>query len=94
MLPPSLSPRKSALKAPGIAFDYYYEVANDDESNLTNKQIELIRLIKNEGRILKRNVSKAKYVMNLLDKGHIVEVKEEKRRLKIPNYKYEALQRW
>lgn len=90
MLPPSLSPRRSALRAPGIAYDYYYEVANDNETNLTNKQIELMRLIKNEGRILKRDVSKAKYVTNLLENGYIVEVKEEKRRLKIPNYKYEA----
>ncbi|HHT67611.1 MAG TPA: primosomal protein N' [Erysipelotrichaceae bacterium] len=89
MLPPSLSPRKSSLKAPRIAYDYFYEIVNDDEENLTNKQIELLRFIKREGRVLKREVSKAKYVLKMIETGHIREVKEEKRRLKIPDYHYE-----
>ena len=46
MLPPSLSPRRSSLKAPKIAYDIYFEVIDDNEEDLTNKQIELLRFIK------------------------------------------------
>ena len=56
MLPPSLSPRRSSLKAPKIAFDQYLEVIDESEEGLTNKQIELLRFIKQEGRILKRDI--------------------------------------
>ena len=31
MLPPSLSPKKSSLKAPKIAYDQYLEIINDNE---------------------------------------------------------------
>lgn len=90
MLPPSLSPKKTSLKAPKIAYDQYLEVINDDESDLTNKQIELLRLIKNDGRILKRDVKSPSIIEKLLEKQRIKIVKEEKRRLKIPDYKYSA----
>ena len=39
MLPPSLSPKKTSLKAPKIAYDQYLEVIDEDETDLTNKQI-------------------------------------------------------
>ena len=54
MLPPSLSPRRSSLKAPKIAYDQYIELEKYDEEDLTYKQIELLRLIRDEGRILKK----------------------------------------
>ena len=89
MLPPSLSPRKSSLKAPKIAYDQYYELLNDDEEGLTNKQIELLRFIKQEGRVLKRDIKSKSIAEKLLESKRIKIVKEEKRRLKIPDYKYE-----
>ena len=89
MLPPSLSPRKSSLKAPKIAYDKYYEVINEDEEGLTNKQIELLRFIKQNGRILKRDIKSKSIAEKLLEAGKIKETEEEKRRLKIPDYKYE-----
>ena len=90
MLPPSLSPKRSSLKAPKIAYDQYLEVINDSEEDLTNKQIELLRFIKQEGRVLKRDLkNKEAMIKKLLDLNRIQIIKEEKRRLKIPDYKYQ-----
>ena len=90
MLPPSLSPRKSSLKAPKIAYDQFLEVIDDNEEDLTNKQIELLRFIKLEGRVLKRDIKQVSIINKLLEKERIKIVKEEKRRLKIPDYKYQT----
>ena len=89
MLPPSLSPRRSSLKAPKIAYDQYYEILDDNEEGLTNKQIELLRFIKQEKRVLKRDIKSKSIADKLLEAGRIQITKEEKRRLKIPDYKYE-----
>ena len=89
MLPPSLSPRKSSLKAPKIAYDQYYELLDDNEEGLTNKQIELLRFIKQEKRVLKRDIKSKSVADKLLEAGRITITKEEKRRLKIPDFKYE-----
>ena len=89
MLPPSLSPKRSSLKAPKIAYDQYYELLEDNEEGLTNKQIELLRFIKQEKRILKRDIKQKSVADKLLELGRITITKEEKRRLKIPDYKYE-----
>ena len=89
MLPPSLSPKKSSLKAPKIAYDIYVRVVNDDETGLTNKQIELLRLLKQEDKVLKREIKSVSIVNKLLENGRIEIVKEEKRRLSIPDYVYE-----
>ena len=88
MLPPSLSPRRSSLKAPKIAYDQYLQVIDDNEEGLTNKQIELLRFIKQEGRILKRDIKSKSIIDKLLKEEKIEIVKEEKRRLKIPDYIY------
>ena len=90
MLPPSLSPRKSALKKPKIAYDQFLEVISESEEDLTNKQIEVLRFIKLEGRVLKRDIKQVSIVDKLLEKERIKIVKEEKRRLKIPDYKYQT----
>ena len=90
MLPPSLSPKKSSLKAPKIAYDQFLEVTNDSEEDLTNKQIELLRFIKLEGRVLKRDIKQVSIIDKLLEKERIKIVIEEKRRLKIPDYKYQT----
>ena len=88
MLPPSLSPKRSSLKAPKIAYDQYLEIINDSEEGLTNKQIELLRFIKQEGRVLKRDIKSKSIIEKLLEIERIQIVKEEKRRLKIPDYIY------
>ena len=88
MLPPSLSPKRSSLKAPKIAYDQYLEVINDCEDGLTNKQIELLRFIKQEGRVLKRDIKSKSIIEKLLNEERIQIIKEEKRRLKIPDYIY------
>ena len=88
MLPPSLSPRRSSLKAPKIAYDQYLEVIDEEEEGLTNKQIELLRFIKQEGRVLKRDIKSKSIIDKLLEAERIQIVKEEKRRLKIPDYIY------
>ena len=90
MLPPSLSPRKSSLKAPKIAYDSYLQVIDESEEGLTNKQIELLRFIKQEKRVLKRDIKSISIVEKLIEHGRIEIIKEEKRRLKIPDYKYET----
>lgn len=88
MLPPSLSPRHSSLRAPKIAYDQYLVVKDDRENDLTSKQIELLRLIKREKKVLKKEVGSPSIVEKLLAYDRIEIVKEEKRRLAIPNYEY------
>ena len=55
MLPSSLKPASSSLKGPKIAYDTYVTLLNDSEEGLTAKQIELVRLIKANGKILKKD---------------------------------------
>lgn len=86
MLPPSLSPRKSSLKAPKIAYDQYLSINHYMEDDLTDKQIEILRLIKKEGKILKKEVGSPSVVDKLLSRNLIKVIKEEKRRLFIPDY--------
>lgn len=86
MLPPSLSPRRSSLKAPKIAYDQYVKIKNYDEDNLTSKQIELLRLIHQNQPVLKREIKQASILEKLLAKELVKIVKVEKRRLEIPDY--------
>ncbi len=86
MLPPSLSPRRSSLKAPKIAYDQYLIIKDYNESDLTSKQIELLRLIQKNQPVLKREIKQASILNKLLEYGRVEIVKKEKRRLQIPNY--------
>lgn len=86
MLPPSLSPRRSSLKAPKIAYDQYIVIKNYDESDLTSNQIELLRLIKSNQPILKREIKQVSILKKLLEYERVDIIKKEKRRLKIPKY--------
>ena len=90
MLPPSLSPKKSSLKAPKIAYNIFIELIDDNEEGLTPKQIELIRLLKEEGRVLKNELKSPSIIKKLLALNRIKEVKEEKRRLELPTYELEV----
>ncbi|HPY79571.1 MAG TPA: primosomal protein N' [Bacilli bacterium] len=87
MLPPSLSPRKSSLRAPKIAYEQYLTINRYSEIDLTDKQIEILRLVKKEGQILKKEVGSPSVVEKLLNRELIKIVKVEKRRLSIPDYK-------
>lgn len=88
MLPPSLSPRRSSLKAPKIAYDQYVRTINDNEDGLTDKQIELLRLISSVDKVLKKEIKSKSILDKLIEYKRVEIIKEEKRRLKVPNYEY------
>ena len=90
MLPPSLSPRRSALKKPKIAYDQYVRVIDKDEDGLTDKQIELLRLLSTADQVLKKEIKSKSVLEKLLAYQKVEIVNVEKRRLKIPNFKYQA----
>ena len=89
MLPSSLKPASSALKGPKIAYDVYVKLLNDNEEGLTPKQIELVRLLKNNGKILKKDCKSPSIVKKLYENRIIDFEKVEKTRLEIPEYKKE-----
>ena len=86
MLPPSLNVKKSTLKAPKIAYDKIVIIQKYDETDLTSKQIELLRFIAQEKRIYKNEIKSASMLNKLLDKGLVKIVYEEKRRFQLPEY--------
>ena len=88
MLPPSLSPRRSSLKAPKVAYDIYVKAIDTNEEGLTDKQIEVLRLISSVDKVLKKEIKSVSIVEKLLERGKIEIVKVEKRRLTIPDYEY------
>lgn len=89
MLPTSLKPSLSALKGPKIAYDSYLRLLDDNEEGLTPKQIELIRRLKNNGPILKKDYKSPSIINKLLSLNKIEIVNVEKSRLEIPEYKKE-----
>lgn len=89
MLPSSLKPSLSSLKGPKIAYESYVRLIDDNEEGLTAKQIELLRLIKNNESVLKKDC-KSKVVLDNLIKAKKVEIyKVEKTRFSIPKYALE-----
>lgn len=90
MLPPSLSPRRSSLKAPKIAYDQYVRTINDNEDGLTDKQIELLRLISSVDKVLKKEIKSKSILDKLIEYKRVEIIKEEKRRLKVPDYEYKS----
>lgn len=88
MLPPSLSPRRSSLKAPKIAYDQYVVLKDHNEEGLSAKQVELLRFIGSETIVLKNEIASKSVLKKLLLSGHVEIIKKEKRRLKIPQYDF------
>ena len=88
MLPPSLSPRKSSLKAPKIAYDLYVRTIDKNEDGLTDKQIEILRLISSADKVLKKDIKSVSVLNKLIEYERVEIVKVEKRRLAIPDYEY------
>lgn len=89
MLPTSLKPSSSSLKGPKIAYDTFVHLIDDNEEGLTPKQIELIRKLKQNGDILKKDCKSEVIVKNLIKHKRISLYKVEKNRLVIPEYKKE-----
>ena len=89
MLPPSLSPRKSSLKAPKIAYEKYIVIVKYDVSDLTAKQISLLDTIKEEREVKKSDISQKSVLEKLLEKGLVKEISREKNRLELPEIEEE-----
>ncbi len=87
MLPPSLKPRLSSLKSPKIAYESFVEVLNPDETDLTPKQIEWLRLVGREHRIRKKDFRSVTILQALLDKQRVKLCYEEKMRLVLPEFR-------
>ncbi len=89
MLPKTLKPSSSSLKGVKIAYDLYLHLEDDNEEDLTSKQIELIRLLKDNGDILKRDYKSVSIVNKLLELKRISIKKVEKNRLVFPHVEKE-----
>lgn len=83
MLPLSLKPTSSSLKGPKIAYEYFVKIVSDNEDNLTPKQIELLRLVKNNGEVNKKDIKSPSILKKLIDNNHLRIIKKEKKRLVI-----------
>ena len=83
MLPLSLKPTSSSLKGPKIAYEYFVKIVSDNEDNLTPKQIELLRLVKNNGEVNKKDIKSPSRLKKLIDNNHLQIIKKEKKRLVI-----------
>lgn len=89
MLPNSLSPKHSFINGPKIAYDKYIIVLDNDVNGLTAKQIELLRLIGND-KVLKSEIKSVSILKKLIELGKVKEIKEEKRRLILPESEVES----
>lgn len=67
MLPTSLKPSLSSLKGPHVAYEQHLVVINNDEKDLTPKQIELLRLIDKNKDILKKEAKSPSIVQKLIN---------------------------
>ena len=89
MLPLSLSPRRGTLRAPKIAYEQYLRCIDESEEDLTSKQIEILRLIKNAKEVLKRDIKSPSIIKKLIELGRIEIFTKEKNRLVLPTYEKE-----
>ena len=89
MLPPSLAPRRSALKAPKIAYEKYVKIKKYDVSGLTAKQINLLDLIKEEKEVKKSEIKQISVLEKLVEFGLVEIISKEKQRLILPEYNEE-----
>ncbi|MFA5421204.1 MAG: primosomal protein N' [Bacilli bacterium] len=91
MLPKSLKPRLSSLKGPKVYYDKYLVVIDEGEEGLTPRQIDLLRLVRNNGKILKRDAGSPSIVDKLIHTNHFKIVEVERFRLEIPEYQKETI---
>ena len=83
MLPLSLSPKTSALRGPKIAYEQWVELVKNDENDLTDKQIEMLRLVAANTPILKKECGSIAILKKLLEKGRVRIILKEKERFHI-----------
>ena len=55
---------------------------------VTDKQIELLRLISSADSVLKREIKQVSILKKLVEYGRVAEFKVEKRRLEIPDFEF------
>jgi len=87
MLPPSMKPKSSALSAPKIAYDCYVELLDASEKDLTDHQIEWLRLLAREKKILKKDFKSPSILQILISKERVKLSYAEKQRLILPTFK-------
>ncbi|MFA5686717.1 MAG: primosomal protein N' [Bacilli bacterium] len=87
MLPKSLKPASSTFSAPKIAYNTFVRVGIDSEENLTPKQIEVLRLVKENGQILRKEIGSPSIAKKLIDSGHLITFQVEKYR-----YRFEEVE--
>ena len=89
MLPASLKPSVSAMHGPKIAYETWVEAVDSDETGLTDKQKEALRLIVANGAILKKEAGTDAVVNNLVKAKKVRLFKKEKERFVVPEYEKE-----
>ena len=89
MLPSSLRPHRSALKGPKIAYEKWVELLDPSEEGLTDKQIEMLRLVAANKTILRKEAGSPTVLDNLVKAGRVRIVLKEKERLIIPEFEKE-----
>lgn len=83
MLPLSLSPKLSTLKGPKISYEKWVELISDEEGDLTDKQIETLRLISKNSPILKKEAGSTAILKKLIEKNRVKIVLKERERFHI-----------
>ena len=91
MLPKSLKPRLSALSGPKVYYEKYLVAIDDNEAGLTARQIDLLRLVKKNGKVLKRDAGSPSIVNKLIATKHLKIIEIERSRLEIPEYQKETV---
>lgn len=89
MLPASLRPSKSALKGPKIAYEKWVRAIDTNEEGLTDKQIEILRLISSNGEILKKEAGSLGVVDRLVKLGKVEVFLKERQRYQVKEYEKE-----
>lgn len=89
MLPPSLRPARSSLKEAKIAYESFIEPQEKAQPDgLTKRQLEVFEVIKSKGRVKKTELSHS-IVNKLISLGMVKEIKQQKMRLKLPEFSNE-----
>ncbi len=84
MLPQSLSPRLSSLHGPKIAYEKWVELLDATEEGLTDKQIEMLRLVAKNSPILKKEAGSSSILEKLVAAKKVRVILKEKERFHIP----------
>ena len=89
MLPTSLSPRKSSLKAPKIAYEQFVQVKYFITDGLSVKQRNLLELIKENEPVKKSEIKEISILKKLIEKDLLEIIKKEKNRFVQPEVEEE-----